>query len=224
MKPTVEDSYQVVFDRGQAFLIYATFTGDIERTAVALNVSPVAVLRVADEENWAEKLKPILELKKSNKPGDMERAINRALNFVQAHKFRMFLERIILRITDMPADEFEKYLLSDAYVNSRGNVVDSKFNTRALADLASAMEKCHAMTYSALNDTAPERARRKTDTDSQNAADFHVKLADAMQKAAASNTPRVKLLEAQILVGDKLREQGREVAETPTNPLDNDEH
>jgi hypothetical protein len=59
-------------DRENAFLLYATFTGDLERTAHALNVRACDVLLMADEEKWNEKLKPILDLKKSTKPGDIE--------------------------------------------------------------------------------------------------------------------------------------------------------
>ena len=99
--PNPEDAQEVVFDREQAFLLYATFCGDLEKTAHALNVRPVEVLRMVDEEGWNERLKAILELKKSGRPGDIERAINRALNFVMAHKFRLFLERVLFRLTGM---------------------------------------------------------------------------------------------------------------------------
>src|SRR6266481_5737735 len=99
-------------DREQAFLLYATFAGDVERVAIALNVRAIDVLRIADEDGWIEKLKPIIELKKSTRPGDLERACNRALNFVQAHKFRMFIDRVIFRLAGLSADEFEEYLLT----------------------------------------------------------------------------------------------------------------
>jgi hypothetical protein len=68
-----ESEAPVKFDIEQAFQLYATFCGDVERTAHALNVSPVDVLRTADEERWSERLKSILELKKSARPGDIVR-------------------------------------------------------------------------------------------------------------------------------------------------------
>ena len=58
----------IEIDRENAFLLYATFCGDIERTAHALNVPAVAVLKVADEEGWQTRLGPIIALKKSTRP------------------------------------------------------------------------------------------------------------------------------------------------------------
>lgn len=63
------DTSDIDFDRAQVFLLYATFAGDIVRTAHAAGVRPVDVLRVADEEGWTAKLAPILELSKSQRPG-----------------------------------------------------------------------------------------------------------------------------------------------------------
>lgn len=57
----------IAIDRENAFMLYATFTGDLVRTAASLGVRPMDVLRVAQEEEWDEKLKPILELAKSAK-------------------------------------------------------------------------------------------------------------------------------------------------------------
>jgi hypothetical protein len=160
-------------DRENAFLLYATFTGDLERTAHALNIRACDVLLMADEEKWNEKLKPILELKKSTKPGDVERAINRALNFVQAHRMRMVIERVVFRLYNMKPDEMEEYLFAQSSIGKDGKeYVYKKLTTRSLADLASAIEKCHAMSYMALNDSAPERGRRKDDSDPVAAGDM----------------------------------------------------
>jgi hypothetical protein len=212
-------------DREQAFLIYATFTGDLERTAAALNVRPMDVLRVADEENWNEKLKPILELSKSAKPGDVEKAINRALNFVQAHRLRMIIERIIKRLTGMSADELEEYVFA---ARDEDGKRFSKLSTRAVADLSSALEKCHAMSYLALGDSGPERAR-KPDADSKaNMGDMNVRIAEAMRKAAKGSSPRVQLFDAQLEIGQKCATPAPPLPlpspEVPTNPNDNDDH
>ena len=42
----------VVIDREQVFLLFATFAGDVEKTAHAAGIRAVDVLRVADEEGW----------------------------------------------------------------------------------------------------------------------------------------------------------------------------
>lgn len=224
--PSPEDAQEVVFDREQAFLLYATFCGDLEKTAHALNVRPVEVLRMVDEEGWNERLKSIIELKKSGRPGDIERAINRALNFVMAHKFRLFLERVLSRVTGMSPEEFETYLLT----NETKDGSFSRLSTRALADLASAMEKAQAMSYSALNDTAPERVKRKTaEDDSTAGGELHARIAKAMAEVKLSRSPRAALFDAQVSVSQAtapvaVRPKLPPPPEKPGNPLDNDDH
>jgi hypothetical protein len=218
--PTLPDPHDndLKVDRANAFMLYATFCGDVVRTAAALGVTSVTVLKMADEENWAEQLKPILELKKSQRPGDIERAINRALNFVQAHQARMFLQRVLQRMTGFTQEELEEYLLTDR--SAKDGSQFKRLSTRALADLASALEKAQSLTYMALNDTAQERVRRKEDDSSGSASDLHLKIAEAMGKVKASNTPRALLFDAQLAVAQDVVVKSI----VPPSPLDNDEH
>ena len=206
---------EIKLDRENAFLLYATFCGDVVRTAAACGVRPIDILRVADECGWAERLKPIIELSKSAKPGDIERGINRGVNFAQAHRMRMFLNRVVDRVCGMTPDELEKYLLNGP--GQRGEIVE-KLSTRALADLASALEKCHAMTYQALGDTAPERAKSAQNGTATSASDLHVKIAEAMQRIRADGSPRAQLFDAQIEQAESFK------PEPSKNPNDNDDH
>lgn len=205
-------------DRANAFLLYATFCGDLVRTAAALGVPASTVLKMADEENWTAQLAPILELKKTNRPGDIERAINRAINFVQAHQARMFIQRVVQKLTGFDDEMLHEYLMSEHH--AKDGTTYRKLCTRPLADLASAMEKAHALTYMSLNDTSQERVRRKEEDSSGSASDLHLKIAEAMGKVKASNTPRAMLFDAQLSVAQDI------VAKSvvPPNPLDNDEH
>jgi hypothetical protein len=211
---------QLSIDREQAFLLFATFTGDIARTAHALDVPAAAVLRMAEEEGWMNKLGPILALKKSSRPGDVERAINRALNFVQSHRMRLFIQRVITRLTGMNEVEFEEYLFVGS--KDKDGVVTKKLTTRALADLASALEKAQSMTYLALNDTAQDRAKRKEDGgDSETSAgDLHAQISAGLAAVRASATPRAQLFDAQLAQAEELSKQARK----PVNPNDNDDH
>lgn len=191
----------VTIDREQAFLLYATFCGDIERTAHSLNISPATVLKVVEDEGWNKKLASIIELKKSNRAGDLERSLNRAMNFVQAHQFRLFVQRVIRRVTGMSDDELEEYLLTGYSKEGK----HPKLSTRALADLASALEKCHAMSYLALNDTAQERIKRNEIADAGEAAgDLHARIAKAMSEAGASASPRAQLFDAQLAAAQEI--------------------
>lgn len=218
-------------DREQAFLLYAAFCGDVERTAHALGVSAVDVLRIADDEKWNDKLKGIIELKKSARPGDVERAVNRALNFVQAHRMRLFVERIIHKLTGLNPDELHEYLFQkDAMSVGRnkkdpGQPIIVKLSTRAVADLASAMEKAQAMSYLALNDTAQERIKRKEAIEGNEAGgELHAKIADAMSKLGKSRTPRALLFDAQLDEANKGRAKAVVEKRKPYNPLDDDDH
>jgi len=211
----------IPIDREQAFLLFATFTGDIARTAHALDVPSAAVLRMAEEEGWTNKLGPILALKKSTKPGDVERGINRALNFVQAHRMRLFIQRVITRLTALNETEFEDYLFVGT-TDKIGNTT-KKLTTRALADLASALEKAQALTYMALNDTAQDRAKRKEESgDSEVAAgDLHAQISAGLAAVRASATPRAQLFDAQLAQAEELTKQSRK---GPEHPNDDDNH
>jgi hypothetical protein len=211
-------------DREQVFLLYANFAGDISRTAAALNISATAVLRMAEEEHWLAKLEPIIALSKSQRPGDWERACNRAVNFVQAHRMRLFLQRTVKRMSNMSDEEVEE-LLVDKRFNKDGEEIGAKFNTRALADLMAAIEKAHALTYQALGDTAPERAKRAADVDDGDSAqDIHAKLAQAMASAGMSNSPRALLFDAQVQQGEAIAGKAAKDAVRKVNPNDNDDH
>lgn len=214
-------------DRAQVFMLFATFAGDTVRTAASLGVSPVAVLRMAEEEGWLKKLEPIIELSKSQRPGDWERACNRAVNFVQAHRMRLIVERTIKRLTGLSEQEFID-LIEEQHTTKDGSVT-VKLSTRSLADLATAIEKCQALTYQALGDTAPERAKRKgTEDDGDSSQDIHAKLAAACAAAGMSNSPRALLFDAQVVQAEVLAEEaskkGAKNERRANNPLDNDDH
>lgn len=191
----------VTLDRGNAFLLYAVFCGDVDRTAHALNVDPELIRNLAVEHGWDKKLKPIIDLKKSSRAGDVERAVNRAMNFVQAHRFRLFLERVLRNISDMTPTELKAFVhpvKSMSESKAAGSAVIQSFSTRALADLASALEKCHTMSYLALNDTATERKERKEEGDEDaSASEMHTRLAEAMARAG-SKSVKALVLDAQL--------------------------
>lgn len=191
----------ILLDRENAFLLFAAFCGDVEQTAHALNLSPATILKVAEDEGWLSKLRSIIELKKSARPGDIERAMNRAMNFVQAHRFRLVCERLIKRLTNMGDDELEDYMLTGV---TKDGVTFKKISTRALADLASALEKAQALSYLALNDTAQERVKRNEHLDdTTSGGELHARIARAFQEVGASVTPRAKLLDAQLAVAQE---------------------
>jgi replicative superfamily II helicase len=166
------------------------------------------VARAAADGNWNDKLAPILALKKSTRPGDIERAMNRALNFVQAHQMRLFVSRVIHRLTNLNEQEFEDYLYPSEVDKKTGKLYPGRLTTRALADLASAMEKCQAASYQALGDTGTERVKRgEVEADPEvSAGDMHARIASAMAAVAQANTPQQKLLDAQLTEANRLKD------------------
>jgi len=217
-KPTPEkaEADPTFIDRDNAFMLYATFCGDVERTAHALKIQPVDVLRIADADHWNEKLKSIIELKKSSRPGDIERAINRAINFVQAARFRHLVERAIRRLYEMDDEEFDNTVFRS--VTLKGEI-DSRLSAKGLADLATAMEKAQAMSYHALNDTATERTKRAdVEEGGASAADFHIRIADAMAKVGGSNSIRAELFDQQLEAArNLLKESNQPIVDVEPN-------
>lgn len=189
------------------FLLYATFCGDVARTAHAADLAPELVQGLAAEHGWDKKLKPIIDLKQSTTAGSVERAVNRALNFVQAHRMRLFLERVLKKMAGMSPTDLDSFLFPQVLRGKVENqMVYQTLSTRALADLASALEKCHSMTYLALNDTATERKERKEDgNDDATAVETHLRLAAAMAASGGGSAKSIKAicLDAQLHIAQE---------------------
>ena len=201
-EPAAVDTFRP--DREQAFLLFAVFYGSVPETAHALNLSPQVVQAMAEEHGWHAKLRPIIELKASTKAGDVERAVNRAINYVDAHRMRALLARVLSKMFDLSPSDLDSFIFPQE-LNRKEQKVYQSMTTRALADLATAMEKCQMLTYTALNDTPAERKTRKEDGSSDaTAAEMHVRLAQAMQAAGGgSRTIRGLVTDAQLEVAQE---------------------
>lgn len=214
-------------DRAQAFILYATFAGDVEKTAHALGIRPADVLRVVDEEKWTEQLRTVIELKKTAKPGDWDRAINRALNFAQAHRMRLLVERVLHKIIGMDDEALKDHLYSE--VNTKTGGTYRKLSLRPLADLATALEKAQSMSYLALTDTVQDRTRRKEQGESETAgSELHERIAAAVAAVGKSTSPRAQLLDAQLQMADHARKEQVTAkgftSEPKVHPNDSDDH
>ncbi len=177
---------ETIADPEEVFRLYAMFVGDLERTAIAAHLPLEQVAEMAAAGDWNKRIAVLIRLQKSGIPGDVERGVNRAINFIQADRMRRVIERVINTLNNMSADEMMQNLL--CVTEDRNGNVTSKILTRPFADLATALEKCHAMTYQALNDTATDRKGRSEheDTASASAGEMHLALVDAMSKARKS--------------------------------------
>lgn len=200
------------FDRENAFMLYCNFSGDLSKTAVALNTTPAVIAKMASDGEWLDKLAAILKLKKSGKPGDLERGLNRTMNFVQAARTRLFLGRMLKKLSMMSDEELDKYCFAEIVeIHKDGSQsTEYKLNTRPFADLCSAMEKCHQMSYMALNDSMTERSRRTEQEDTEHSAqEIHSAIADAMAKVAKNDSPVAMLFDEQIKQSQELQRQSQ---------------
>jgi hypothetical protein len=206
-----------------AFVLYTIFLGDAVKTAHALGVPADVIVDLAHEKGWDTKVGQLAELRKSDKPGDLERAINRAVNFAQAHRTRQQLERAIAMVEQWDAKTLERNLLTPILDKKTGQVVGTSFSARPLADLTAALEKAHTLTYLALGDTSQDRARRKEETnDSVLAASaLHRQIAAGMAQHALEASPKERLLAEQIDQADRLsakKSKPKPEATTPAIP------
>lgn len=206
--PLARGYTEVPFDREQAFLLYASFSGDITRTAHALGTSAEVVIRIETESEWKPRLNAVLALRSCGRPGDVERAINRATNFAQAHRARLFLERLITKIYRLTDAELQEYCFVTETTSKKDKVtgeieeyVEKKISTRPFADLASAMEKIHNLTYVALQDGPTDRKNREAREASEDQTpvkDIHAAISAAVAAAQGDNGPRAQLFTGQL--------------------------
>jgi len=134
-----------LIDVAKVFQTYITFNGDIDRTAAAIDMPREDVRKLAESEQWTEKIKEWNELRDGNNK-DLQVQINRAVNFVQAHRLRNVVDRIIQYFNNLQEQQ-----LIDLLTESTPK--GSKFNTRPLTDLVKAAEACHVMSQRALGDS-----------------------------------------------------------------------
>lgn len=177
-------------DVSQVFLIFMATIGDVEKTSLATELDPQFVSWLAEQEGWAEKVRRVSVMSKGGKPGDWERAQNRCLNFVQAHRVRMLIDRLLLELVKVPSEELpSKFKSFDRFGKEKG------LSGRFFADITAALDKVHMLSYYALGDSVGERIKRTEDEGSDRSVnDIHAALIQAL------NSPNVGHETAEALV------------------------
>jgi hypothetical protein len=201
----------VELDLEQLFLLYAAFCGDLSKTAHSAGMTIAEVDRLAVQHGWPEKIKGLISLNKGQKPGDIERGINRALNFVQAHRCRMFIESVLRAMIADGKKHGEDVLsmFNQIRLNKKGGISGETLSLRPIADLAIALEKVQWMTYQALNDSPQERAKRvEAPKDESSQADVHARIAAALA-GMRSTSPAAQLSDGQQTVAESVVEPAK---------------
>jgi hypothetical protein len=192
-------------DVAQVFLVFMALIGDVEKTAIALDLEPAYVAELAEKEQWNEKIARVSVMSKSGNEGDWERAQNRALNFVQCHRLRRIIDDQLLYLQEL---DRERVMLA-------GGLSTPKVSARVFADLAAAMQKIHEMTYSALGDTVKERtvkAENDKTPDPISKGGLHAAIIATMNKSTTElppGAPTQSLVQStDIVVQEVVRQAG----------------
>lgn len=173
------------------FLHYVAAVGDAEKTALACDLDVETVRELALSEGWNEKIKRLSLASKSNglQAGEYERMQNRALAWVQGHRLRSILDRVICALDEKSNDE----LIDDMTATDRDG--NKKMSARLFSDLAKSLETVNGLCFAALGDTIPER-KPATAAGESNTAALHAAL------IAALNGPGAKAQASEVLVVD----------------------
>jgi len=171
-------------DVAQIFLVFMATVGDVDKTALALEIDPDFVQWLSVQEGWVDKVRRVSVMSKSGKPGDFERAQNRALNFVQAHRVRMLIDRVLTELAEMSSEDLTERLRAKDKEGKPANL-----SARFFADIMSALDKVHTLSYYALGDSVGERLERAKDGAEHSANDIHAALIAALNNPALSQIP-----------------------------------
>lgn len=131
-------------DVSRVFLAFTALQGDVQRTALAVDLSPAEVQELADDENWAGKLRQFDGIKEND--ANFQITLNRTLSFIQARQLSGLVDTVISHLSQ------SREVLIDALTTTTRN--GSSFDTKPLTDLVKSAEMLQAMTARALGDTA----------------------------------------------------------------------
>lgn len=140
---------QSKYDFAQLFSAYVAFAGDLRKAAAVCNVPYSVAQAAAEREHWQQKLPDFALAGPSGAPGSLElqQQINRAVNYIQAHRLRSIIDRVVTRLAAMDTDQLIELL-------TRTTRAGAEFTARPLTDLVKAAEACQNMTMRALGDSS----------------------------------------------------------------------
>lgn len=179
-------------DVAAVYIGYTALVGDVERTALAFNLSPRVVRHLAEKFSWEDKIRSISLLSKGSKPGDWEKAQNRALCFVSGHMLRSVIQRIVENIHGMSRADVVKTVI----VQKGGGVT---FSAGFYSDISAALERCNSICYAALEDAAGDRTRAgKEAVNAELSVEaLHSAISSALNSPAGAGAERL-LLEKEV--------------------------
>lgn len=179
-------------DSAQVFLVYMSTVGDVSKTALKCDLDPNVVRELAEHFQWTEKIKRVSLLSKTGRPDDYAKAVNRALNFAQAHMMRSLVQNVLDHLAKMESSELLDTLTT---TDNKGRIT---YSAKFLSDLAAASEKAHHLSYLALADEVANRGNGESEKEAgiSNAA-LHASVLNALSHPAAAGA-ELKMIEGSI--------------------------
>ena len=196
------------------FLHFVASVGDVERTALACDLDPEIVRQLALSEGWAEKIKLLSLTSKSSglQAGEFERMQNRAMAWVQGHRLRQVLDRVICKLHEMPESE----LIDE--ITTKDKEGSKRMSARLFTDLATSLETVNGLCFAALGDTVPER-KPQSAGGAHTAAELHASLIAALNGPGAKAKPSDALIveASQVIDSAPTTPSGQPVSGHTTN-------
>lgn len=200
------------YDVAYLFQVYVVLVGDVQKVAAATDLPEEVIQELADSEGWTEKVRRISVQSRSGKPGDWERAQNRALNFVQVHQLRRSLDHVIAHITKKVGENQMLELIQH-------NTADTtNYTAKLFTELAKALQSLHEMSYSALGDTVRERDAEGDGKDTAlAAASLHATVIGALNRAKTQDSTSESLVKEATAKLIELKSVAPTHADTPSH-------
>lgn len=132
------------------FFLYTIACGDLITVARHLNTSVAEVRGLARVGQWEDRVRM---LAKAGQVGDLEpkdfdaaqKELNRAVNYVQAHKLRRVADRLLAELGETEGSLLERLTT----VSATGS---ASYDLKPLADIARVMEISHRLSSNAIGD------------------------------------------------------------------------
>jgi hypothetical protein len=183
----------------QVWNAYMTFDGCTLKAALACDLPEETVARLADEDNWPAKIKSLSKFSAINQRS-VAQQINRAANFMQGHRLRQILDKVIKEISESP-EAFKEF----TQVYQPGGGIGR--STKNLTDLARAVEITHAVTMRALGDTPQEVAGQSSGkvTDDQPLTALGAEVVRVLSRLDSGERDAIKLVKETVSDASKVQ-------------------
>lgn len=186
-------------DPAEVFAVYLQQGANAQRTALTLKIPVAEVEGLVKQHGWDVKVKEYTGGIENPTLEDFQRGqrgLNRAINYIQAHRLRDLVERIVQKLNDKETlEEYTTIRTKDGF----------RRDLKPIRELAEAARTAQELSYRALGDSMDVSV-----TDDQTAAkegkDLQLALIQAMD--AADRNPKTSSTE---LVRASVRERERKV-------------